>query len=351
MVNEGDGMPSGGTDRPTATEEINLVVGIDPSSEVQRQMEIQQAGIRTRAQYGALFFLSLGAGVVRRETGGAADGAVLAGQFAGQQFLCRGVSGDFLVGQEGDDSILEGAEAAFDFAFGLRAEGDQMRDAQGGEGALELRAGIAAIGRGLMAEQGQAIGVKRYGQAVAGKGAAEVLEVVPGGVGGNKDGGQEFAGVIIHRQQEGLLLRRGPPLVDGGVVLPQFAQAGPFPAAAGFGGGWGRTDQEWEVMAGVGGDGFAVALEGEAGGEFVGDELIVGWSLERQEGLQEPLDFGRPVRAMVATGEVEGEGGRLLKPSGAQAKEVSPTDTQELGGGVKVEVAAVESVERLVEER
>lgn len=274
----------------------------------------------------------------------------MAGQLAGQQFLSRGVGGDFLVGQQRDDAFLEGAKAAFDFAFGLRAGRDQMRDAQRGEGALELRAGIAAIGGGLMAEQGQAIGVERDGQAVAGKSAAEVLEVVPGDVGRNKAGGQEFARVVIHRQQEGLLLGGGPPLVDGGVVLPQFTQAGPFPAAAGLGGERGHTDQEREVPAGVRGDGFAVALEGEAGGEFVGDELIVGRSLERQEGLQELLDRGGPGGAMVAAGEVEGEGGRLLQPGGAQAKEVSPTDAQELGGRVRVEVAAVESVEGLVEE-
>ncbi len=104
-------------------------------------------------------------------------------------------------------------------------------------------------------------------------------------------------------------------------------------------------------MAGISGDRFAVALEGEAGGEFVGDQLIVGRSLERQEGLQELLDLGRPVGAMIAAGEMAGEGVRLLKPSRSEAKEVSPTDTQELGGGVWVEVAAVESVEGLVQER
>jgi len=71
--------------------------------------------------------------------------------------------------------------------------------------------------------------------------------------------------------------------------------------------------------------------------------------LERQEGLQELLDLGGPVGAMIAAREVEGEGGRVLKPGGSQAKEVSPTDTQELGGGVRVEVAAVECVEGLVE--
>ena len=141
-----------------------------------------------------------------------------------------------------------------------------MGDAQGGEGALELGAGIPAIGRGLMAEQGQAIGVKSYRDAVEGKNAAEVLEVVPSGVGGNKEGGQEFARVVIHRQQEGLLIGGGPPLVDGGIMLPEFTYTGPFPAAAGLGGGRGSTDQEREVMAGVGGDGFTVAWEGKTGG-------------------------------------------------------------------------------------
>lgn len=90
-----------------------------------------------------------------------------------------------------------------------------------------------------MAEQGQAIGVEGYGQAVEGESVAEVLEVVPGSVGGNKAGRQELTRVVIHRQEEGLLIGGGPPLMEGGVVLPQFADACPFPAAAGFGGGRG----------------------------------------------------------------------------------------------------------------
>lgn len=64
-----------------------------------------------------------------------------------------------------------------------------MRDAQGGESALELGARVAVIPGGLMAEQGQAIGIECHRQAVKDKCAAEVLEVVPSGVGGNKDGG------------------------------------------------------------------------------------------------------------------------------------------------------------------
>jgi hypothetical protein len=104
------------------------------------------------------------------------------------------------------------------------------------------------------------------------------------------------------------------------------------------------------MQASVRGDGFAVALESEAGGQFVGDELEVGRSLERQEGLQELLNLGGPGRAMIASGEVEGEVVRMLQPAGAETEEVSPTDAQELSGGVRGEIAAVESVERLVEE-
>ena len=280
------------------------MIGVDAASEVQRQMEIQRRGIRTSTQDGALFFLGFGASVVWGQAGGAADGAILTGQLAGQQFLSGGVIGDLLEGQERDDAFLEGAKAAFDFAFGLRAGRDQVRDAQGGEGTLELRTRIAVIARGLMAKQGQAISVDRHRPAVEGEGATKVLEVVPGGVGGDKNGGQKFAGMVIHGQQEGLFLFIRPPLVNGGIMLPEFAQASPFPAAAGLGDGRGRTDQQREVSAGVSGDRFAVADESKAGGQFVGDELIVGRPLERQEGLQELLDLGGPGGAMVATGEV-----------------------------------------------
>ena len=98
------------------------------------------------------------------------------------------------------------------------------------------------------------------------KGAAEVLEVVPSGVARDKDGGHEFARMIIHRQQKGLLIGRWPPLMDRRVVLPQFAQASPLPAATRLGWGQGRADQERQITTGEGGNGFAVALESEAGG-------------------------------------------------------------------------------------
>jgi hypothetical protein len=128
--------------------------------------------------------------------------------------------------------------------------------------------------------------------------------------------------MIIDGEQEGLLVRGRPPLVDRGVVLPEFADAGALPAAAGLGAGCGGADQEWEVAAGVGGDGFTITVEGEAGGQFVGDELVIGRSLQGEEGLEELLDFVGPGGAMVTTGGSQEKGGGVLEPSGAKAKEV-----------------------------
>ena len=72
--------------------------------------------------------------------------------------------------------------------------------------------------------------------------------------------------------------------------------------------------------------------------------------MERQEGLQELPDLDGPGGAMVAAGEAEREVGRVLQPSGSQAKEVSTTDAQKLGGAVRVQLAPIEGVEGLVEE-
>ena len=347
MMNDGHRLAGGGTDRPTATEKVDRLIGVEAAPQMERQMQIQQAGVRTNDPDGAPFGQRQGASVVRGQAGRAADGAVLSRQFAVEEFLGGSVRGDLFVGQQREQSVLKGAEPAFDFALRLRTGGDEGRDAQGGEGALELRAGIAAVGGGFMAEQGQAVGVERQRQAVAGEGATEV---VPRGIGGYKGAGQEFAGMIIDGQQEGLLVVGRPPLMDRGIVLPEFADAGALPATAGLGEGRGRADQEREVAPDVGGDRLPVPVEGEAGGQFVGDELVVGRSLQREEALQEQPHGVWPSGAMTAAGEVEGEGGGMLEPGGPEAEEVRATDAEELGGGVRVEVAAIECGEGLVEE-
>ena len=54
---------------------------------------------------------------------------------------------------------------------------------------------------------------------------------------------------------------------------------------------------------------------------------------------------------MVAPGEVEAKGGRVLKPSGAQAEEMGAADIQQFSSGVGVELALIEGVQGLLEER
>lgn len=112
-------MAGGGGNGPAAAQEIDLVVGVDAALAVECQMEIKQAGIRTGLEDRALLAQGFGAGVVGGQAGGAADRAVLAGQFRRQQFLGVGVIRDFLKCQQGDEAFLKGAEAAFDFTFGL----------------------------------------------------------------------------------------------------------------------------------------------------------------------------------------------------------------------------------------
>ena len=53
----------------------------------------------------------------------------------------------------------------------------------------------------------------------------KMLEVIPSGVGGDKDCAQEFSRMIIHRQEQGLLGFGWPPLVAGGIMLPEFINA------------------------------------------------------------------------------------------------------------------------------
>src|ERR1051325_4722506 len=107
-------------------------------------------------------------------------------------------------------------------------------------------------------------------------GYERVLEMVPSGVGGYESGTHELAGVVVHSEQEGLLVLSGPPLMDGGIVLPEFAQAGAFPATARLRWALGEGDRRREGGAGIGGNGSAVAVEGETSGQFIRHKLVVG---------------------------------------------------------------------------
>lgn len=215
----------GGGDVPALAKKVDLVVGVDPPFQMESQMEVQKTGRRTGTRGRALFRQGCFPRCVRAEAGGAADGDILSFALPVEHGLCRGIIADFFISQDCHQTLLHGSKAAFDFAFGLRTRCDQMSDTEGGESTLELGAGIAVVGHGIMAKEAEAVGVYHHRQVVLEKKTAKMLEVIPGRVRGDKDRAQKFARMVIDGEQEGLLLIGRPPLVDGGVMLPQFADA------------------------------------------------------------------------------------------------------------------------------
>ena len=243
---------------------------------MESQMEVQQGCRGTGTRNSTFFRQGLLPSRIRAEAGGAANGGVLALNLPVEHDLRGDIAADFFIGQEGYQAFLQGSKTAFNLAFGLWARSDQMGHAQSGEGALKLGTMIPIIGHGIMAKEAEAIGVHYQRQAVLEKEAAKMLEMIPSGVGGDKDRAEKFAGMIIDGQQQGLFLTGGPPLVDGRIVLPKFIDAGAFPAAPGFGTRFGLADEIRKMGSGEGGDRLAMALEAEAGFQFVSHQLEVG---------------------------------------------------------------------------
>lgn len=96
---------------------------------------------------------------------------------------------------------------------------------------------------------------------------------------------------------------------------------------------------------------MAVALETEAGFQFIGHELKIGWLLKSEEILEEPNGFGRPVRPMVATRETGGEPGALLEETCAEPVKVGAADLEVKAGISGVDMTLVELPQDLLEKR
>jgi len=110
----------------------------------------------------------------------------------------------FGVSHEGNEPPLEGAEAAFDFAFGLRCGSDKMGDSQRSQSTLELTFGIGMIVAGTWPEKTEAIGINGLRDAVSLKGCAEVREVRPGGVRAYEASGDVETGMVVDSEQQDL---------------------------------------------------------------------------------------------------------------------------------------------------
>jgi hypothetical protein len=103
--------------------------------------------------------------------------------------------------------------------------------------------------------------------------------------------------------------------------------------------------------SGEGGHRLAMALETEAGCQFVGHQLEVGRLLEREELFDEGDGFGRPVRPMVAAGELGGEVGAFLQEAGAEAVKVGAADLELAGGLSEVDQPRIELLQDLLEKQ
>jgi len=262
MMDDGDVLLADRSDRVGLAVEFDGEVGVETALEVNGQVEVQQWRHGGGAQAGAFFRQSALPGVIGGEAGGAADIVLVVPlDLSLKEVVGGSKGGDFLIGQKGDEAVLEGAEAAFDFPFGGSVRSDAMGDAQSGQGALELGMSVQAVGGGSVAEKRQAVGVNAGGHAIGFKSQAEVLEMAPCGVAGGEGGGEDFAGVIIDGQDKSGVALGGPPRMRGGIVLPEFADGGALPAAAGFGTRLLGGNQSGEMAAHIIGDGGAGALK------------------------------------------------------------------------------------------
>jgi hypothetical protein len=83
---------------PALAQKVDLVVGVDPSFEVESQMEVQKGCRGTGTCDGALFCHGFLPGRVGAEAGSAANGGILALNLSVKHTLCGGIVADFFIG-------------------------------------------------------------------------------------------------------------------------------------------------------------------------------------------------------------------------------------------------------------
>ena len=102
---------------PALTKEVDLVVGVDASFEMESQMEVQQGFRRTGTRHGTLFCQGRLPGRIRAETRGAANGGVLALNLSVENELCGRIAADFFIGQDGDQNDNSAGLAGAAYVF------------------------------------------------------------------------------------------------------------------------------------------------------------------------------------------------------------------------------------------
>lgn len=327
VEDDGDVFLCGGGDWVGASEEVDGVVAGEAAGGEESEVEVEQSGRWAGLKEGAFFAFGFAPGGVWGEAGGAHLVARVVGEQEGlEEQIGLLVGAHFFVAEEGDEAVLEMAEEALDLALGLRVWSDAVIDAQAEQSALELAARLEFWLGGGRAKKGERVGVDGVREAMALEGLAEVAEVGPSSVCGHKAGGDQAAGVVVHGEDEGLASAGRPPLVDGAVMLPEFADLRTLPAAslARLGSLVGAQELR-PVPGGVAGHGSAGALEGKAGGQFIGNQSEIERAANWQEDLQKSAHHCGPGLAVVASagswGEEDARFGRrglLGEPESAQ---------------------------------
>src|SRR5256885_5115556 len=94
--------------------------------------------------------------------------------------------------------------------------------------------------------------------------------MVPSSVAAHEGASEGFAGMGVEREDKDRVVIGRPPRMRRAVVLPEFADGAGLPATAWFGAAFGREDLLGKMLADVGGDGGAGAMEVVAAGHLGG---------------------------------------------------------------------------------
>jgi len=342
MVYDGHGPAFGRCDLVGAPFKIDGVVIVDSSRGSQREVKIEKGRGRAGPQGAAIFQKSLPPNSDRHEIGGSAFGLVLAGEFHLKDFVSMEPIAHFGMGHKSNQAALESAEATFDFSFGLRTWGNEMSDAQGSQGALELAPWIGVVIAGTGTKKTQAVGIDGLRYPVIFEGGAEVGEVVPRCVGSNETPGDVEAGMVVNAEEENLLGWSGPPLVDRAVMLPEIADLGaaetPVGARFSFRSGNEMREMSFDESFNTG----TSAGEATEAQQFVADELVIGRILERQKAFQKSKNLRRPGAEMVPATGAGLEAMSPAQPRTAELVETGFADPQGMGSLVGIQVTGVE---------
>lgn len=155
----GDGLAGSGRDLVVAPVELDDVAQVDLAGGAQREVQIEQGGLRRGTKLSAAFKDLFFPNFVGHFASGAQGLAILSLDFHLEDLVGVLPGFDLFMGHESDETSLEGSETPFDLTLGLRCGSDEVGDVQRAQGALEFALRVAVIVARTRAEEAQCVGV------------------------------------------------------------------------------------------------------------------------------------------------------------------------------------------------